>query len=71
MKTYNEINPDESPIVVLGCGHFFTAETLDGIMEMGEVYLVDKNGEFIGLRDVSTKLAQTVPRCPEIGRAHV
>ena len=54
IKTYGEINPDEAPIVVLGYGHLFTAETLDGLMGMGEVYLMDRNGEFTGLKDVST-----------------
>jgi hypothetical protein len=68
MKTYGEIDPDEAPIVVLGCGHFFTAETLDGLMGMGEVYLVDGNGEFTGLRDVSAKLSQSIPRCPDCQR---
>lgn len=30
LKSYKEIDPGETPIVVLACGHFFTAETLDG-----------------------------------------
>ena len=29
-KDYAEIDPDEKPVVALACGHFFTAETLDG-----------------------------------------
>lgn len=51
--------------MVLGCGHFFTAETLDGLMGMQEVYLVDGYGEFIRLKDVSAELAQPIPRCPD------
>jgi hypothetical protein len=65
MKTYGELNPDEAPIVVLGCGHFFTAETLDGLMGMEDIYIVDGNGEFTGLKDVSAELAQSIPRCPD------
>jgi hypothetical protein len=65
MKTYGEINPDETPIVVLGCGHFFTTETLDGLMGMGEVYMMDGYGEFTGLKDVSAELARSIPRCPD------
>ncbi len=65
MKTYREINLDETPIVVLGCGHFFTAETLDGHMGMGEVYSIDEWGEFTGLKDVSAELARSIPRCPD------
>ncbi|KAM5476967.1 hypothetical protein MauCBS54593_000238 [Microsporum audouinii] len=65
MKSYGEIDVDESPIVVLGCGHFFTAESLDGLMSMGEVYELDAEGEFTGLKDISTALAQSVPFCPD------
>jgi len=65
MKTYKEINPDETPIVVLGCGHFFTAETLDGLMGMEEVYMMDGYDEFTGLKDISTGLARAIPRCPD------
>jgi hypothetical protein len=65
MKSYSEIDLDETPIVVLGCGHFFTAETLDGHMGMAEVYLQDESGEFIGLRDVSAVLSRSIPRCPD------
>lgn len=30
LKEYKDIDLDESPVVALACGHFFTAETLDG-----------------------------------------
>ena len=28
--SYRDIDPSKTPVVALGCGHFFTAETLDG-----------------------------------------
>jgi hypothetical protein len=65
MKNYSEIDLNETPIVVLGCGHFFTAETLDGLMGMAEVYVQDGYGEFTGLQDVSGVLARSIPRCPD------
>jgi hypothetical protein len=65
MKSYREIDVDETPVVVLGCGHFFTAESLDGLLGMSEVYEVDGFGEFTGLKDVSGALAQSVPCCPD------
>lgn len=65
MKTYKEINLDEAPIVVLGCGHFFTAETLDGLVGMGTVYTSDGDGEFTGLKDVYAELSQAIPQCPD------
>lgn len=65
MKSYGEININETPIVVLGCGHFFTAESLDGLMGMSEVYEVNRYGEFTGLKDVSAALAGPIPCCPD------
>lgn len=65
MKTYSEIDLDETPIIVLGCAHFFTAETLDGLVGMTEVYDQDENAEFTAVRDVSATLAVSVPRCPD------
>lgn len=32
MKSYREIDIGETLIVVLGCGYFFTAESLNGLM---------------------------------------
>ena len=65
MKTYGEIDLDDTPIAVLGCGHFFTAETLDGHMGMADVYEQDINGIFTSIRDTSDSLARAVPRCPD------
>ena len=66
-KTYEEIDLDETPIIVLGCGHFFTAETLDGLVGMHEVYTTDRTGRYNGLKD-STALATAVPSCPDCKR---
>ncbi|EGO55979.1 hypothetical protein NEUTE1DRAFT_68071 [Neurospora tetrasperma FGSC 2508] len=66
-KTYEEIDLNETPIVVLGCGHFFTAETLDGLVGMHEVYTTDKTGRYNGLKDLSV-LANAVPSCPDCKR---
>lgn len=64
-KSYGEIDLNSTPIVLLGCGHFFTAETLDGHMCMAQVYEMNLEGEFIGLRDISDGLFQTTLRCPD------
>ena len=37
MKPHGEIDLNKTPFIVLHCGHFFTAETLDGHMGMAEV----------------------------------
>jgi hypothetical protein len=68
MKTYSEINIDETPIVVLGCGHFFTAESLDGLVGMSEVYTTNTFGDFVGLADISGYLARKITKCPDCQR---
>ena len=64
-KRYGEVDLHRTPIVVLGCGHFFTAETLDGHVGMAEVYEMDDQGEYIGLEAPSVELARSIPRCPD------
>ncbi|XEU97642.1 hypothetical protein FSHL1_002928 [Fusarium sambucinum] len=68
-RTYSEIDLDETPIVVLGCGHFFTSETLDGLVGLGEVYHMDNFGNFTGLKNISGSLAQKTPCCPDCKRS--
>jgi hypothetical protein len=63
-KSYSEIDLDESPIVVLGCGHFFTAETLDGHISMHDAYRTGQTGEYIALSR-SSSLSQFIPRFPD------
>ncbi len=41
MKTYREIDLDETLVVVLGCYHSFTVETLDEMFQMSKVYELD------------------------------
>lgn len=65
MKTYAEIDVNETPIVVLGCGHFFTGESLDGLVGLNEVYTSDKSGRFTGLLDISGAFASKIPQCPD------
>ena len=63
MKTYGQIDLDETPILVPGCGHIFTAESLDGHVGIAEVYVQDGYGNFTAVRDVSATFARSVPRC--------
>jgi hypothetical protein len=63
-KSYTEINIDESPVVVLVCGHFFTIETLDGLVGLKDVYKVDaKTGHFTATIE-NSQLAASIPQCP-------
>ncbi|KAJ5154999.1 uncharacterized protein N7500_010438 [Penicillium coprophilum] len=65
MKEYCEINLDETPIIVLGCGHFFTSESVDGLVGLDQVYTRDQDGKFEDLRDLSSSLATAIPSCPD------
>ncbi|KAJ5559577.1 hypothetical protein N7513_001976 [Penicillium frequentans] len=65
VKNYSEINLDETPIIVLGCGHFFTSESVDGLVGLDQVYTRDKDGKFEDLRDLSSSLATAIPSCPD------
>ncbi|SCO78800.1 related to ECM32-DNA dependent ATPase/DNA helicase B [Fusarium oxysporum] len=68
LLSYAEIDLDESPVVVLSCGHFFTGETLDGSVSLDEVYARDGEGKFNGLKDISESLSSKVPFCPDCKR---
>jgi hypothetical protein len=66
MSPYNDIDLNDTPIVVLGCKgrHFFTVETLDGTIGMKDVYNVDpKSGAYSGLKK-NEQLATSIPQCP-------
>jgi hypothetical protein len=64
MSRYADVDLDESPIVILGCGHFFTTETLDGLVGLKDVYSIDeKTGAFTGLVE-NGELSASIPQCP-------
>ncbi|KAH6616003.1 hypothetical protein B0J18DRAFT_403352 [Chaetomium sp. MPI-SDFR-AT-0129] len=63
-KTYAQADLDETPVAVLGCGHFFTGETLDGMLGMGSVYTADHTGKYTALKEPSGELT-AVPACPD------
>ena len=50
-KTFGELDLDINPVIVLTCGHFFTVDSVDGVMGIDLFYVRDERGEFIGLRD--------------------
>ncbi|KAG5772514.1 hypothetical protein H9Q72_001332 [Fusarium xylarioides] len=68
-RSYSKINLYETPIVVLGCGHFFTSETLDGLVGLNDVYTTDMFGSYTGLKDISSTLTEKTPCCPSCKRS--
>ncbi|KAH6960364.1 hypothetical protein DER45DRAFT_602303, partial [Fusarium avenaceum] len=65
LRPYSEVKLDKNPILVLGCGHFFTGQALDGLVGLDEVYSQDQDGQFVGLKDISGSLSVNLPFCPE------
>lgn len=65
-KLYKDIHLDETPIVVLSCGHFFTAESLDGLVRLREVYVTDEYDNYTACLEPTNVLP--VPRCPDCKR---
>lgn len=66
MLPYADVDLDDTPIVVLGCKgrHFFTVETLDGLIGMKDVYEFDPiSGQCVNLKD-NEQLAISIPQCP-------
>ena len=49
-------------INAFGCKHFFAAKNLDGFMGMEKAYVIDGDGDYTRLRDLSIELAQSIPR---------
>lgn len=62
-RAYGDIDLDETPVVALACGHFFTAESLDGLVGLAAVYTSDRTGRHDGIREPSAVLA--LPSCPD------
>ena len=46
-STYEQIDLDVDPIIILPCGHFYTRSYMDCALEMDKVYAVDANNKFI------------------------
>jgi hypothetical protein len=66
LKTYRDVDVSETPTVVLGCSHFFTAESLDGLAGLSEMHVIDESGAFVGLKEPSSSVS--VPSCPDCKR---
>lgn len=49
MKEYKEINLNEDPCIFPSCGHFLTASSMDGQMDMAAHYRMNENGHPISI----------------------
>ena len=63
MTSLADHNPDDSPLLLLTCGHAFTMETLDCILELSKFYGVAVGGEWSGTLPLPASFG-TRPACP-------
>ncbi|KAJ3150006.1 hypothetical protein HDU89_003463 [Geranomyces variabilis] len=63
METYREIDLNADPVICLHCGHAFTLSSMDGSMDIGAVYELDRNGQPIAPKPVPY-MEMKVKTCP-------
>ncbi|KAF8417390.1 hypothetical protein EV426DRAFT_645842 [Tirmania nivea] len=67
METYKEIELDTNPVIFLSCGHFFCMDTVDGLMQMRDVYEYDEKDNIISQKPQENwikNIKQSQTRCP-------
>jgi hypothetical protein len=65
--TFEALDVDVDPIIVLPCKHFFATSTLDGHLEINTVYAMDDGLNFTGLKTLigSSPGIEKPKQCPE------
>jgi hypothetical protein len=62
-----DIDPSENPLVSLRCGHMFTIESIDGILELGKFYGRGPNGQWQSVTPFDDNDALKACPCPTCG----
>lgn len=67
LSSYSDVDVSESPCMFLPCGHVFTVESLDGVMNMSDYYDLDATtGMPVALNGKSKAFSyQEVKACPD------
>lgn len=50
LANYEDIDLDVTPCIFASCGHFLTAQSMDGQMSMAEYYEMDDDGKTVGVK---------------------
>eukprot|EP00172_Hildenbrandia_rubra_P001281 Plantae.Rhodophyta-Hildenbrandia_rubra.ctg18276.p1 GENE.Plantae.Rhodophyta-Hildenbrandia_rubra.ctg18276~~Plantae.Rhodophyta-Hildenbrandia_rubra.ctg18276.p1 ORF type:complete len:703 (+),score=53.24 Plantae.Rhodophyta-Hildenbrandia_rubra.ctg18276:174-2282(+) len=61
-RTFKEIDIDDDPIIILGCGHAFTLETLDGHLQL-QSYYTKADDRWIAVKPFAEKVEETMVTC--------
>ncbi|CAG8705615.1 26063_t:CDS:10, partial [Gigaspora rosea] len=64
-KSFAEVDWTFERMIVLSCGHVYTADSLDHLMEMNEYYEKDSNDQWIGLKTITSQPSdpKSCPQC--------
>lgn len=62
--TYEQIDLDENPVVVLPCQHFFSRRFVDVMLNIMAVYASDEHGQFVRVITPSQMIVQ-LKQCPD------
>ncbi|CAG8532918.1 23815_t:CDS:10 [Gigaspora margarita] len=64
-ETFSEVDWTSERMVVLGCGHVYTTESLDHLMNMKEYYEMDKNNKWIRIKSITSQPSdpKSCPQC--------
>ncbi|QIX01562.1 hypothetical protein AMS68_007079 [Peltaster fructicola] len=66
MSSYGEVDLNESPCIFLRCGHIFTVESLDGVMNMAAYYDLDITGMPMSINGPSIPFSyRELKHCPD------
>eukprot|EP00536_Pseudo-nitzschia_multiseries_P007578 jgi/Psemu1/256351/estExt_Genewise1Plus.C_1800012 len=67
MGRYEEHDLDQDPVIFLPCGHFFGIETLDGHLEMDQVYVRSPDtGDYLSTKSLlDADLSDRPKQCPQ------
>ncbi|CAG8476927.1 30534_t:CDS:10 [Gigaspora margarita] len=63
-ESFAEVDWTFERMIVLACGHVYTADSLDHLMEMKEYYEMDLNGQWIGLKTIISQPSDP-KNCPQ------
>jgi hypothetical protein len=64
-ESYDQINLDESPVIVLKCGHIYTVETLDGVTKLTDFYRRGNDGAWEAVLPTTGQKIVSMPVCPD------
>ncbi|CAG8855844.1 16067_t:CDS:2, partial [Gigaspora margarita] len=63
-ETFAEVDWTLERMVILHCGHVYTAESLDNWMGMKEYYEMDDDNNWIGVNPITSHLGES-KKCPQ------